>query len=191
MPYDVDGGTTGTASDNEITVTPTLADQTAAPANASFMIMPADSDTAATGHQVELAVGRNVITIVVEAADVVTKKTYTVTVTRAAETGADDATLSSLMVGGESVSVAGFTSAASPSADNAVYTTNVPTTVQRILVTATPTDSSAVVVIRTSAVATTAFADRAIDTDGRIDTDRWDTGFHYGASDGCRRRDGE
>ena len=35
-----DGGTTGTASDNEITVTPVLADQTAAPANASFMIMP-------------------------------------------------------------------------------------------------------------------------------------------------------
>ena len=57
---------------------------------------------------VELAVGRNVITVMVEAADVVTTKTYTITVTRATETGSDDTSLSALMVGGESVSVAGF-----------------------------------------------------------------------------------
>ncbi|MYC08378.1 MAG: cadherin-like beta sandwich domain-containing protein [Chloroflexi bacterium] len=167
VPYDVDGATPVTVND-EVTVTPTLSDTTAAPANASFTITSNRDSEIGSDNIVELAVGANVISVVVEAADVVTKKTYTVTVTRAAETGSDDATLSALTVGGESVSVSGFTSTASPSADDVDYTTNVPTTVQRVLVAATPTDSSAVVVIRSGADVSAALTN-PIDTDGRID----------------------
>ncbi len=175
VPYDVDGATPGTVND-EITVNVTLAD-TSDEATVT-VTSDMDSDVAiataqssgVSAHTVELAVGRNVISVVAEAADVVTRQTYTITVTRAAETGADDATLSALTVGGESVSVAGFTSTAStdtPAEADVDYTTNVPTTVQRILVTATPTDSSAVVVIRSAATVAGALAGD-IDTDGRI-----------------------
>ena len=130
VPYDVDGGTPETVND-EITVTPTLADTSG---EAAFKITPEDSDTTANNHQVELAVGRNVITVVAEAADVVTKKTYTVTVTRATESGSDEARLSALMVGGENVSVAGFNGT-----DEVVdYTANVRNTTASIRIAATP-----------------------------------------------------
>ena len=158
--YDVDGGTTGTASDDEITITATAADTT----NGTVTITSDQDSEIGDDNVVELAVGRNVITVMVEAADVVTTKTYTITVTRATETGSDDTSLSALMVGGESVSVAGF-NGADQVAD---YTTNVPTTVRRILITATPTDSAAVVVIRTGADAA-ASVTGDIDPDGRVD----------------------
>ena len=45
----------------------------------------ADADTTADGHQVDLAVGENVVKVKVTAADGVTTGTYTVTVTRTAE----------------------------------------------------------------------------------------------------------
>ena len=45
----------------------------------------ADADTTADGHQVDLAVGENVVKVKVTAADGVATETYTVTVTRTAE----------------------------------------------------------------------------------------------------------
>ena len=110
VPYDVDGGTTGTASDDVITITTTPSGyhrwNCQNNAGQGFRRLHA------ANHQVELEVGRNVITVTVEAADVVTTKTYTITVTRATETGSDDTSLSALMVGGESVSgVADFNGA--------------------------------------------------------------------------------
>ena len=77
---------------------------------ASFTITSdKDDELAESGgaYTVELAEGANVITISVEAANVVTKKTYTLTVTRAAANSSDDARLSSLTVGGKSVPAAG------------------------------------------------------------------------------------
>ena len=50
---------------------------------AAATISPADDDSTTDGHQVNLSVGTNTITITVNAADGVTTKTYTVTVTRA------------------------------------------------------------------------------------------------------------
>ena len=56
-------------------------------AAATVVITPDDADASATGYQVGLNVGSNTITVKVTAADGVTTRTYTVTVTRAA-TGA-------------------------------------------------------------------------------------------------------
>ena len=101
VPYDVDANsdspTTGTQ--DEITLTVTQA------TGATFKVTSDMDDSIGTDNVVELAEGANVITIMVEAANAVATKTYTVTVTRAAETGSDDASLSSLMVGSEMVSL--------------------------------------------------------------------------------------
>ncbi len=56
-------------------------------AAATVVITPTDADVSATGYQVGLNVGSNTITVKVTAADGVTTRTYTVTITRAA-TGA-------------------------------------------------------------------------------------------------------
>ncbi len=68
---------------------------TAAPthARASVAITPEDTDGTATGYQVALNVGPNLITIEVTAEDEVTMQMYTLTLTRALST---DATLSTL-----------------------------------------------------------------------------------------------
>ena len=64
------------------------------------VISPRDADGGTLGHQVNLAVGANTITVMVEAEDGSTE-TYTVTVTRAV--ALSSANLSSLMVAGASV----------------------------------------------------------------------------------------
>ena len=157
VPYDVDDGNTGGASDDEITLTVT-------PATGATAEVTSNQDSEiGTGNVVELAVGRNVITVTVGAADVVTKKRYTLTVTRAAESGLDEARLSALMVGGENVSVTGFTN------NTAVdYIAKVPNTTTSIKITATPMDSGAVVAIRTGTDESNAIAG-PIDSDGRVD----------------------
>ena len=73
-----------------MTVTATKADTAKDP-----VITPADDDSIAGGHQVDLVVGENPITVMVEAEDG-SMKTYTVTVTRDAAVSSD-ATLSVLL----------------------------------------------------------------------------------------------
>ena len=159
VPYDIDGDTPETVND-EITVTPTRSDAD----NATVEIASTQDSEIGTDNVVELAVGRNVITLTVRAADVVTTKTYTLTVTRAAESGSDEARLSALRVGGENVSVAGLNST-----DQLVdYITNVRNTTASILIAATPMHGRAVVVIKTGADAAGAIAGD-IDPDGRVD----------------------
>ena len=118
--------------------------------------------------------GANVITIKVTAADLVTTKTYTVTVTRAATNASDDTRLSALMVGSESVdtSAAGKGGAFSaPTAEDAAvnHTTGVPNGVSSIAISATPNHSGAIVNIFAAAVA----ADAAVahDTGTPVGTD--------------------
>ena len=159
VPYDIDGATPGVVND-EITVTPTRSDNT----NATVKIASTQDSEIETDNVVELAVGQNVITLTVRAADVVTTKTYTLTVTRAAESGSDEARLSALMVGGENVSVAGLNST-----DELVdYIANVRNTTASIRIAATPMHGRAVVVIRTGADAAGAIQGD-IDPDGRVD----------------------
>ena len=74
-----------------VTVAAAARDDAATPA-----IAPADADAAGEGHQVALAVGETPITVTVTAADGMTRRTYTVVVTRVAVpvvTIAADATL--------------------------------------------------------------------------------------------------
>ena len=103
VPYDVDGGTqmvTATATQDEITLTVTQA------TGATFKVTSDMDDSIGTDNVVELAEGANVITIMVEAANAVATKTYTLTVNaRRHETASDDASLSALMVGSEMVSL--------------------------------------------------------------------------------------
>ena len=87
--------------------------------------------------------------IKVTAADLVTTKTYTLTVTRAAANASDDARLSALMVGGESVSVspALMVRRRGPVAED--YMTGVANGVSSIAISATPNHSGAMVAIET------------------------------------------
>ena len=68
---------------------------TTANTRARVAITPADADTRTAGHQIQLNEGENRITLVVTAQNGSTKKTYTITVSRA-EPKPADATLSSL-----------------------------------------------------------------------------------------------
>ena len=159
VPYDIDGATPQTVND-EITVTPTRSDTD----NATVKIASTQDSEIGPDNVVELAVGQNVITLTVRAADVVTTKRYTLTVTRAAESGSDEARLSALMVGGENVSVAGL-----DATDQLVdYTANVRNTTASIRIAATPMHGGAVVVIRTGTDAAGAIGGD-IDPDGRVD----------------------
>lgn len=92
-------------------------------------------------QDVNLTVGSNVIPVVVTAADGVTTKTYTITVTRA---GSNDATLKSLTVS-EGVLSPAFT------LNEDDYTVSVDNTVSSLDVTAIPTDSNATVTVNGSA----------------------------------------
>ena len=69
---------------SNVDVASTEVTATATDAGARVEIVPADADAAAPGHQVALAERENEITVMVTAADGVTQRTYTVTVTRAA-----------------------------------------------------------------------------------------------------------
>ena len=64
----------------QATITPVATD-----ANATLTITPADADTKAAGHQTDLTVGQNAVSVTVTAGDGITTKTYSVTVTRNAE----------------------------------------------------------------------------------------------------------
>ena len=92
-----------------------------------------DVDGVADGHQVDLSVGANVVTVTVTAEDGATTRNYTLTVTRD-EPSAD---LSALSVGG--VSVAGF------NAETTSYQFGVANTVSRATVAGVPFDASATV----------------------------------------------
>ena len=115
---------------------------------------------------VELSVGVNVITAKVTAADFETTKTYTLRVTKAAANASDDARLSALMVGGESVSVSGFTSGVGD--DAADYTTGVTNRVSSIAISATPNHSGATVAIETGGALTDANTNWVVDADGVV-----------------------
>ena len=73
---------------NSVSVTTVTAERAFTTGSSAITIdadgVTADADSIADGHQVNLAVGENVITITVTAPDGVTTETYTVTVTRAA-----------------------------------------------------------------------------------------------------------
>ena len=137
---DVDFGTFSSATESytasvaysvsQTTVTPTINDS-----GASYVI-EFDSKVVADGT-VSLAIGENIITIEVIAEDDSTKKTYTVTVTRAA--GSTDATLSSLTL--TDVDFGTF------STDTESYTASVANTVSQTTVTPTVNDSGASYVI--------------------------------------------
>ena len=118
-------------------------------------------------HSVTLDEGINVITIDVTAADLDTKKAYTLTVTRAAESASDDARLSALMVGGEAVSVAGFNGTDA----DADYSTGVANGVSSIEISATPNHSGAIVAIKTGVTlsADAATIGGTVDADGVVD----------------------
>ena len=116
---------------SETTVTPTLNDS-----DASYVIKLGGTEDA--DGTVSLAVGSNVITIEVTAEDSTTKKTYTVTVTRAA--AATDATLSGLILSG--VDFGTFASSTE------TYTANVAYSVSQTTVTPTLNDSNASSVIK-------------------------------------------
>ena len=93
--------------------------------------------------------GANVITIKVTAADLEATKTYTVTVTQAAANASDDAGLSALMVGSESVSNASRkgTLSADTAPTTPDHSTGVANGVNSIAISATPNHSGAVVSI--------------------------------------------
>ena len=97
----------------------------------------ADADPATDGHQVDLDAGANVIEVRVTASDGVTMRTYTVTVTRAAQMS-DDATLATL-----ALSAGGLMPSFAP--DVTEYTARVRNTWSRITVTALANDSAATV----------------------------------------------
>ena len=93
--------------------------------------------------------GANVITIKVTAANLEATKTYTVTVTQAAANTSDDARLSALMVGSESVSNASRkgTLSADTAPTTPDHSTGVANGVNSIAISATPNHSGAVVSI--------------------------------------------
>ena len=135
VPHDVDANINSPAvgTQDEITLTVDPA------SDATFKITPDDSDANTSGHQVELAEGRNVITIMVTAADAVMTKTYTLTVTRAAANASDDARLSALMLGAETVPLPlpEFDSTNATTTTTTTYVSGVPNAVNTIQIAAT------------------------------------------------------
>ena len=150
---------------------------------ATVAMMSDKDDSIGSAGEVNLAEGRNVITVTVEAANVVTKKTYTVTVTRAAANSSDDARLRSLTVGGEAVPAANI-ELADGEDDVVDYATKVSFATESVQIRAVKMHSGAEVVIRTG-------ADSAAGADYRSDrprwrgfSDRWNSNVHCRASDG-------
>ena len=156
-------------SQTTITVTPTITSN----ANSTFVIK-SDKDsaivTSGSGESttVDLSAGANVITITVTAQDLVTTETYTLTVTRAAANASDDVRLSTLTVGGESVSVSGFNGTDTGS-DGVDYKTGVANGVSSIAISATANHSGAMVTVQTGG-AIDNFGDTnwSVDADGTV-----------------------
>ena len=102
-------------------------------AEAQVTITPADEDDQAEGHQVNLEVGETVIGVEVTAADGVTTRTYSVTVTRAKSS---DATLSGL-------NLSGVTLEPAFAAETLEYTASVAHGVAQTTMTTSATDADA------------------------------------------------
>ena len=153
-----------------LTVTPDLDrnDDTTADVTAE-VTSNKDSNVTIDGQGVytaDLMVGANVITIKTTALDLVTTKTYTLTVTRAAANASDDAKLSALTVGGESVSVSDFSS--DTGADSVDYMAGVANGVNSIAINATPNHSGATVAVETGGEFDTLDEDWVVDADGVV-----------------------
>ena len=132
-----------------------------------------DSDVTVDGQGVytaDLMVGANVITIKTTALDLVTTKTYTLTVTRAAANASDDAKLSALTVGGESVSVSGFSSSeeGTDAAAALDHSAGVANGVSSIAISATPNHSGATVAVETGGAFGNLDVEWGVDADGVI-----------------------
>ena len=152
-----------------VAVTPTVS------ADATFVVTSDRGagkvdNTTPTAPVVTLDTGSNAIMIKVTAQNLVATKTYTLTVTKAASNASDDASLSSLMVGGESVSLSGFDGTVHDVA-GIDYMAGVSTGTSSIAIAATPTNSGAAVVIRTGITIGTATTTAALAADGSADAD--------------------
>ena len=117
--------------------------------DAAVAITPADADTSTEGHQVDLAIGSNTITVKVTAEDGAATQTYTATVTRTAST---DASLRSLSLSGVTLNPE-FTSTRTS------YTASVAKSVSTTTVTSETTHSKATAVIKLGGV---------VDSDGTV-----------------------
>ena len=159
-----------------ITLTPTLDDP--GDDGATFAITSSKGAGKVSGEgtasggtrNVALDEGVNVITIKVTAANLVATKTYTLTVTKAASNASDDATLSALRVGGESVSLTGFDGEEHEEA-GIDYRTGVANGDASIAISATPNDSDAMVIIRTGVAIATNITTTALLGAGTADAD--------------------
>ena len=156
----------GTAS---VTVTPTVSADATFAVTSSRGASKVDNSTPAS-PVVTLDTGSNVITIKVTAQNLVATKTYTLTVTKAASSASDDASLSSLTVGSESVNLSGFNGTVHEVA-GIDYETGVSNGTSSMMISATPTDSGAMVVIRTGVNITTATTTADLVTAGSADAD--------------------
>ncbi len=110
---------------------------TASHTNANVAYSPADADTGVNGHQLDLIVGDNTVTVTVTAEDATTKA-YTVTITRA-DPPSSDADLTALTIDGTSVTAF--------AADTTSYTLDVPFATAQVIVAATKSHTKANVVI--------------------------------------------
>ena len=130
------------------------------------------NNTNSNAPVVTLDTGSNVIMIKVTAENLVATKTYSVTVTKAASNASDDASLSALRVGGESVSLSGF-DGEEHDVVGIDYETGVANGVSSIAISATPSHSGATVVIRTGFTISGTTANLSsggmADADGTID----------------------
>ncbi len=118
-----------------VEVTTTTVTATGRHAAATVQVSPADADADAAGHQVRLAVGRNVVEILVTAQDGVTARPYSATVWR----GRHDAALRSLGLSG--VDIGTF------EADDLAYSGSVDYEASTTTVTAQARDAAATVAI--------------------------------------------
>ena len=108
-------------------------------------IMPADADTRAAGHQIQLNEGANTITVEVTARDGRTKKTYTLTVRRA-EPKPADATLEALALTVlNTINTVALSPAFAPSTTQ--YTAQVGSGIGALTITATAQDAGASVAL--------------------------------------------
>ncbi|PYI51516.1 cadherin-like beta sandwich domain-containing protein [Paenibacillus flagellatus] len=150
VPHAVDG----------IAVTPTLAQPAATMTVNGKKVLSGDASSL-----IPLNVGGNTITIVVTAADGVTTKTYTVTVTRAEPAPIGNANLSGLALSGGAALTPAF------AAETTGYTSNVPNDVGSVTVTPTTADPVATVTVNGKTVASGAVSDAiALDLGGNAIT---------------------
>lgn len=188
VPHDVDANTSGATAtvDNTITVTATAADTNGVPKvtsnrGASKVADDTDNTGNIAEHVVTLDPGLNVITVMVEAENVVATETYTLSVTRANANARDDAKLSSLTVGGSSVDVPDpIADPTSAGASDVGYATRVPNATSSITVNAAKNHSGATVVLRRFAGGNTALTGANVtgwDTDDQ--TISLDPGLNY------------